>query len=398
MPDSVIGISSKADLLPKPADVFYYPPELAHDLEHLDLPNEIRAETLATAWEYTRCVIPQYTNWPRYLAFVRLIVAAVIAEFRGEEVNITETDDVAGYHTDKLLAETFEGTAGYADMVREYKAFMLMTGEKVSERRNGELFRRYVDALAHNPEQWFRLRDCDALARFTIAGALVCNDLDDMWFTENQWLILAELGDTMYDAVAFYKHRSEGETHSTFAYMPEELRIKAFHTARELLWALDVAWARQPSHQIVINFVRFFGGTIHMMTRRYRFVEENLSIGKPEDEILVKQTREHHKLWNRVEDSRNRAAERDQRYEAIMAKHSEDLMFPGMAKMLQTSNQRPCDDCQYRSSYGAQDMKEFGGVQLCRACRYRWLVFHEALPHRAAEAFPELHLVLGPRH
>lgn len=61
------------------------------------------------------------------------------------------------------------------------------------------------------------MRDADALARFTIAAALACNDLDDVWLSEDQFELLTEIGDTCYDAVAFYKHRSEGETNSTFA-------------------------------------------------------------------------------------------------------------------------------------------------------------------------------------
>ena len=65
-------------------------------------------------------------------------------------------------------------------------------------------------------------RDCDALARFTIAAALAYNDLD-VWFTGERIEILTELSDTLYDAVAFYRHRSGGETNSTFAYMLEEL-------------------------------------------------------------------------------------------------------------------------------------------------------------------------------
>lgn len=35
-----------------------------------------------------------------------------------------------------------------------------------------------VNTLAVSPRHWFRMRDCDALARFTIASALACNDID----------------------------------------------------------------------------------------------------------------------------------------------------------------------------------------------------------------------------
>jgi len=41
-------------------------------------------------------------------------------------------------------------------MSREYRAFLLITADKASARRNGELFRRYVNALAQSSKQWFR--------------------------------------------------------------------------------------------------------------------------------------------------------------------------------------------------------------------------------------------------
>lgn len=97
-------------------------------------------------------------------------------------------------------------------MAREFRCFLLITGDKVSTRRDGLLFRRYVAALAKSPRQWFRMRDTDALIRFTISAALACNDLDNVCYTEEQFEMLDELGATLYDSVAFFKHRSEGET------------------------------------------------------------------------------------------------------------------------------------------------------------------------------------------
>lgn len=44
------------------------------------------------------------------------------------------------------------------------------------------------------------------------------------------------------------------------------MRIHAFHQCREALWALDVAWAGRPDHLVLSNFLRFFGGPIHMST------------------------------------------------------------------------------------------------------------------------------------
>jgi hypothetical protein len=79
-----------------------------------------------------------------------------------------------GYDLDEVLDGVFAGTPGHEEMKREYRTFLLVTGDKASHRRDSELFRRYVNALGKSPRDWFRLRDCDALARFTIAAALVC--------------------------------------------------------------------------------------------------------------------------------------------------------------------------------------------------------------------------------
>ncbi|RYC76643.1 hypothetical protein BFJ63_vAg20480, partial [Fusarium oxysporum f. sp. narcissi] len=87
-----------------------------------------------------------------------------------------------------------------------------MSAEKSRKQRDSELFGRYLNALAKSPQWWFRLRDCDALARYTIASALACNGFIEIPFREEQLQLVAELSDTLYDAVAFYKHRAEGET------------------------------------------------------------------------------------------------------------------------------------------------------------------------------------------
>lgn len=380
---------------PKFRDTWYYPPDIANDLNGVtQLPERFKEEAYACAWEYTRCVIPQYTNWRRYVAFMRIIIMGIIAEFRGDLVDVTASDSILGYSLDGTLAELFEGTPGHALMAREYKTFLLVTADKASSRRDGELFRRYVNALAISPRAWFRMRDGDALARFTMASALACNDLDDVWPTDQQFELLAEIGDTLYDAVAFYKHRSEGETNSTFAYVPPEIRIKAFRVAREVLWALDVAYAHKPEGAPLMNFVRYFGGPIHMMMRRYRFVEEDLTVGRPETDAVVTETRRHVKLWNRVDadihDSNGEGqtieASSIQRYHAVL-KRSEELMFPELPELLERGSKPHCDRCLYRASYGAEQNHSFGGVALCRGCQAMWRGYVESLPDRTKEVF-----------
>lgn len=238
---------------------------------------------------------------------------------------------------------------------------------------------------------------CDALARFTIASALACMDLDNVYFSDSKFDILCEMGNTMYDGVAFFKHRSEGETNTTFAYMPQDMRVQAFRQCREVLWALEAAWASEGTtlmeRQCVTNFVRFFGGPIHMMMRRYRFVEEDMTIGRQEDISVVNQTRNNYKLWNRV-DATKKAGNKDvARYEAMIAR-SDELMFPGMKEFLEQGGDGHCDTCRYRSSYGAiKDQGRdgrFGGVELCQSCRPMWRNWLESFPARAAAVFPEL--------
>ncbi|KAJ6622761.1 BcABA3 [Mycena sp. CBHHK59/15] len=376
---------------PREHDTWYYPPDIADDLKDVDLPDEVKGEIFACAWEYARCVIPHYTNWNRYIAFMRIIVMGTIVEFKGSMVDVAGGDNILGYSLSGTLAALFEGTPGHEDMAREYRSFLLVTADKASDRRNGELFRRYVNSLAQSPGHWFRMRDCDALARFTIAAALACNDLDDVWFSDEQFHMLGEIGVTMYDAVAFFKHRSEGETNSSFAYIPEEMRVEAFRQCREVLWALDAAWAHQPKMQTVTNFVRIFGGPIHMMMRRYRFVEEDLTIGKPETKHVVMQTRANFKLWNRVDATKMKdvSQEEIQRYRDSVAR-SDELMFRGLAEFLETGGDGNCDTCRYRASYGAETTHRFGGVELCDGCRTKWGDFVESFPERAAQVFPEL--------
>ncbi|KAI9148339.1 Alpha-ionylideneethane synthase aba3 [Paramyrothecium foliicola] len=377
-------------------DTWYFPPDIADDLAGLTQVSEaVKQEAYACAWEYTRCVIPQYTNWNRYVAFMRTIIMAIFAEFRGDLVDVTATHAV-GYPIDEVLADLFKGTAGHASMVREFKAFLLISADKASDRRHDELFRRYVNGLVVAPRTYFRMRDCDALARFTIAAALACNDMDDVWPSNDEFEVLAEIADTLYDSVAYYKHRSEGETNTTFAYVPAEARVKSFRVAREILWALDVFYSRKREGQVLMNFVRFFGGPIHMLCRRYRFVEEDLTIGKAEDATVVSQTRRNFKLWNRVEGdvdelSNGHPVEAPgmDRFRELL-KRGDELMFQELPSVLEKSGQPHCDRCLYRLSYGANQIYSFGGVELCHGCRAMWRGYVESLPERVQHVFPEI--------
>ncbi|KAJ4377137.1 hypothetical protein N0V86_006578 [Didymella sp. IMI 355093] len=315
---------------------WYYPAELANDLKDVDFPSRVKEEIFATSWEYSRSVIPQYTNWARYVAFMRIIIIGTVAEFRGELINVVDNDDILGYNLKQVLDTLFEGTPGHVEMAREFRCFLLVSSHK-SRQIESNLFKRYAVALSRGPYQYFRMRDTDALVRLTMAAALACSNLDEFWLTNDQFDTVAEIGITMYDAIAFWKHRAEGETNNLFAYVPDDERVMAYHTCREALWALDVAWSSSPAMQVVTNFLRLFGGPIHMMMRRYRFVEEGLALGRRETEHVIDQTRNNHKLWNRVdglEAVSNEEDESSNQYERIV-QAKDVLFFEGLAEMLE---------------------------------------------------------------
>ncbi|KAK4445125.1 hypothetical protein QBC34DRAFT_472993 [Podospora aff. communis PSN243] len=368
-----------------------YPRDLKDDLRDTPLPAHFIDETLTTAWEYTRCVIPTFSppNYPRYIAFVRLIALTTIAEYHGSLIDVLSpnSDTILTYHIPTLLSTLFGHTPLLVPMSLEFRSNLLFASDKSSPRRNSTLFQRYVNLLGSSPQTWFRLRDCDGLARFTIAAALVCNDVpSDEWFTEVQLNILAEMSLTLYDAVAFYKHRAEGEVCNTFAYAGSSARVEAFHRCREVLWRLDASMATEPKMQHAVNFVRYFGGPIHLMMRRYRFVEDGLGLGGVETEGLVGDARAHVKLWNRV-DVCGEGVDGG-RLRVVMER--EGVLFEGLREMLEDGAEGRCEGCVFREVYGAEGSGEFGGVRLCVGCERKWQEYLGSLAERAAEAFPAL--------
>ncbi|KAJ7282453.1 hypothetical protein C8J57DRAFT_1554400 [Mycena rebaudengoi] len=128
-----------------------------------------------------------------------------------------------------------------------------------------------------------------------------------------------------------------------------------------------------------------------MLMRRYRFVDEGLTIGKPETEEVVVEARANVKLWSRIDANNMKAisVESIQRYRDVLAR-SDELLFAGLAEILETAGDGHCDTCRYRPSYGAETTHRFGGVVLCDECRAQWRNFLESFPERAAQAFPEL--------
>jgi hypothetical protein len=362
------------------ADHWFYPKEFENDLAGLDLPDHFKDEVLTCGWEYTRCVIPQWTNWKRYCAFVCIVTILVLAEFKGELVHVDKTDMMLNYNLQDVLDDLFAGTVGHEAMSRECRAFLVIASEKSQNRVGSALLRRYISALASSPQNWFRLRDCDALARFSIAAAWACNDLDDAWLAEDEWQTLAEMGCTQYDADAFYKHRAEGETCNTFAYLGEGMRVECTRRCREIVWALDVAWADKPAHRIAMNFLRPFGA--------------------PEDKHVVAQARQNVKLWHRFEDegdskpSNHAVGDDETMYSQVLAQ-SGRLLFDGLGPLLEASGGVRCADCRYRDAYGAEQMHRFGGVSLCDKCQGEWVAYARSITERVANVWPEVTELAG---
>ena len=90
------------------ASSLYYPDEIRNDLDAVNLPQSIKNQVLTCAYQYTRCVIPNYCNGRRYFAFMRAVIIATIAEFRGELIDITKGDHVLGHSVEILMGDLFK--------------------------------------------------------------------------------------------------------------------------------------------------------------------------------------------------------------------------------------------------------------------------------------------------
>jgi hypothetical protein len=125
-----------------------------------------------------------------------------------------------------------------------------------------------------------------------------------------------------------------------------------------------------------------------MMTRRYRFVEDSLTIGKPETEHVVELTRHNFKLWNRVEEVTTQPP-KDGRYADVIAQ-ADKVMFPGLCDLLQNSATSHCPHCACADPGSSNAIQQFGGVRLCEKCKEEWRSYMRAFPVRFAAAFPEI--------
>ena len=125
-----------------------------------------------------------------------------------------------------------------------------------------------------------------------------------------------------------------------------------------------------------------------MMMRRYRFVEEGLTVGKAETDAVINEARDHIKLWNRIDAECDRSKDL-KRYKTLITEGGH-LLFEGLADILDKGDQPSCLDCVFRDSYGAKATHQFGGVEKCMRCQEEGRAYLTFLPFRAIAAFPEL--------
>jgi hypothetical protein len=121
-----------------------------------------------------------------------------------------------------------------------------------------------------------------------------------------------------------------------------------------------------------------------MTMRRYRFVEDGLTLGLPENERVVEETRRNVKLWYRLGPGASRVGDTgmaDTYYRETMAREGR-VMFPGLAEMLDRSDVDRCSSCRTRNAYGPDGVGEFGGVVLCDGCRSQWDGYLRDFPSR----------------
>ncbi|MFB7601006.1 hypothetical protein [Streptomyces sp. NPDC056160] len=352
----------------------YYPKEIDGDLRDCGLAEKERIEVLATAWEYVRCGIPEFTNPEKYLAFVRLTALTTVAEYRGDLVDVEEImkldGRVLGYPVRELLDTLFVGSGVGEEMTQEYASSILFMAEKTREQQS-DLCRRYIEAIASSPVRYFRLRDCDAQVRLFIAAAVACNDLEPD-FREVEYRAMAEIGLTLYDAVAFYKHRAEGEISNLYAYCGQDLdfRRTAYATARSTLWAMETQRYETVQGRCAINLLKNLP-LIHMSMRRYRFVEDGMTIGTPETSAVVRATRANVKLWYR-NDVRQKPSGRPAATGQRTVATVQNMLSPELAAALECSPEEACARCTRRETYGATSEGQFGGVVPCDECREEW--------------------------
>ena len=125
-----------------------------------------------------------------------------------------------------------------------------------------------------------------------------------------------------------------------------------------------------------------------MMTRRYRFVEDELMIGRAETNRVVELTRNKFKLWNRVEAATAQPVQ-DSHYASVIAQ-SRRVRFPGFSDILERRAERRCLDCSSALFRNGTASGQFGGIRLCDGCKDAWRSYMENFLLRMVATFPEI--------
>lgn len=127
--------SAKSEMRKSSRGAWHCPPEITNDLKDIDLPAELKAEILGCAFKHNGRVTPRYTNWDRYIAFMRIVVMGVVAEFGGSLADVTAGDDILGFNFGPIISALFGGTPRHTEMASECRTSLLITADKSIERQ-----------------------------------------------------------------------------------------------------------------------------------------------------------------------------------------------------------------------------------------------------------------------
>ena len=82
-------------------DKWFYPDELEIHLEPYGVQREKIAEIITQSWELNRCIVPEFSNWDRYMALTRLGVIAYVADYTGRAIDVVDDGPWIGYDIEK---------------------------------------------------------------------------------------------------------------------------------------------------------------------------------------------------------------------------------------------------------------------------------------------------------
>jgi hypothetical protein len=373
---------------PKRGKTWLFPRIFANDLAEIALPESTKQDILSCAWDFARNILPEIRDWGRYIAFVRILVIAFLSEFPGDYLDrLRDADNLFGYKLNELLELLFchldeDVRHGVEAELRTFLLKQSVRGGKEMSASQRSLL-NHKSAIDSSPENWFRMRDFESLFRFLIAAVLACNGYSEDYclFSEDQLQLLSEMNTVIYDTVTFRKH-ADADLASIFDFVPEIKRSTIFREYREVLLAMDAAFAWNSSAHVHIRYLmRNLGGSFRKAIRRSCFVSSSLVV------------RRHVSNESRPGSG-----------PATASAHSQISIL-----MQEQPITRPISNINGRSHLGRQrqgcdttlghtsrtSLQAPRDCPLSDKCANMWLAWLDSIEERAAEAFPQLKNILG---